>query len=138
METLLNFTEAKKLNRNSDDSFKGSSLFKVVFGIMREWELTQEELATILNKPPSTISEWKKNKFIPFSKRPTNDEYQIIQFIEFYKLLSDFFASIEDRTSWIRDKNKALGEASPFEFIKVNPPRNLALLNDLIRRLANP
>lgn len=58
METVLNFTNAKKIEKdNGDSSVKGQGLFKVIFGIMQEWDLSQTELAMLVGRQPTTISE---------------------------------------------------------------------------------
>lgn len=92
METVLNFTGAKKIvNNDGDDANRGQALFKIIFGIMREWNLSQAELAILVGRQPTTISEWKKREFISTAKTLDMNDYQLFEFIELYKALTDLF-----------------------------------------------
>lgn len=137
METTLNFDNTKKVTHDFDDSLKGHALFKVIFGIMREWDLTQEELATLVGRPATTISEWKSKESIPISKNLSMNDYQLFTFIELYKALTNLFVLKNDRVSWLREKNEGLDNKSPLQIIEEDP-RKLYDIKDLASRLTNP
>jgi transcriptional regulator with XRE-family HTH domain len=137
METILSFNDAKKITHDFDESLKGDALYKVIFGIMREWDLSQEELADLVGRNPTTISEWKKNETIAISKKMSMADYQLFEFIELYKTLTNLFVSIKDRVGWLRESNEGLENKSPLELIEKDP-RNLQYIRDLVSRLANP
>lgn len=138
METVLNFTNAKKIEKDSsDNSVKGQALFKVIFGIMREWSLSQAELAVLVGRQPTTISEWKKKGTIPISKIPDMNDYQLFEFIELYKALTNLFVSVNDRVGWLREVNEGMGDKAPLELIRENP-KNLSYVRDIIGHLSNP
>ena len=137
METQLNFNNEKRVQHDFDDSIKGKALYKVIFGILKEWELSQQELATLVHRPPSTISEWKKKESISVSKDLDMNDYQLIEFIELYKVLTNLFVSLRDRVSWLRESNVGLGNKSPIDLIKTDP-RNLHNIRLLMSKIANP
>jgi hypothetical protein len=137
LETTLNFQKEKRISSDFDDATKGKALYKVVFGILKEWDLSQEELALLLNRTPTTISEWKKREFISISKNPDMNAYQIFEFIELYKGLTNLFVSVKDRVAWLREINEGLNNTSPLQLIQEDP-RNLHSIRNLLSRLANP
>jgi hypothetical protein len=65
------------------------------------------------------------------------NDYQILEFIELYKALTNFFVLLKDRVSWLRDLNNGLENKSPLALIKEDP-RNLHNLRQLIGHIANP
>lgn len=138
METVLNFTNAKKIVKSDgDDSARGRALFKIIFGIMREWDLSQAELAILVGRQPTTISEWKKKEFISTAKTPDMNDYQLFEFIELYKVLTNLFVSSKDRVAWLREANEGMDKKAPLELIKENP-RNLGYVRDILSHLSNP
>lgn len=137
MENELHFQKEKKIEHNFDDSVKGKALYKVIFGILKEWELSQEELAVLVHRKPTTISEWKKRESISVSKDLDMNDYQLIEFIELYKVLTNLFVSKNDRVSWLRESNEGLGNQTPLELIK-SDPRNLHNIRLLMSKIANP
>ena len=137
METQLNFRTEKKIEHDFDDSVKGKALFKIIFGILKEWGLTQEELASLVHRRPTTISEWKRKESISVSKDLDMNDYQLLEFIELYKILTNLFVSTKDRVSWLREPNAGLGNNAPLELIKTDP-RNLHNIRLLMSKIANP
>ena len=137
MESTLYFQAEKTLKLSFNESIKESALFKIVFGILKEWDLSQEELSILVNRRPTTISEWKKKESISLSKHLDMNDYQILEFVELYKILSNIFVSIKDRVSWLRESNEGLGHKSPLELIKEDP-RNLSQIRQLMSKLAHP
>jgi hypothetical protein len=137
MESILNFQSEKKIEQNFDPSVKARALFKVVFGICKEWDLSREELSILVNRHVTTISDWKKKESVSISKNLDMNDYQILEFIELYKALTNFFVLLKDRVSWLRDSNIGLENKSPLALIKEDP-RNLHNICQLITRLANP
>ena len=137
METMLNFSPASSIIHDFDDEIKGEALFKIIFGILKEWDLSQEELGDLVGRSPTTISEWKKNKYISISKKITMTDYQLFEFIEFYKNLTNLFVSIKDRVAWLREASEGFGGKSPLQLIREDP-RNLHNIRNIICSLANP
>ena len=137
METQLNFSNEKKIHHGFDDSVKGRALYKVIFGILDEWSLSQQELSTLVNRTPTTISEWKKKESISVSKHLDMNDYQLLEFIELYKVLTNLFVFTKDRTSWLREPNEGFGNKSPLDLIK-SDPRNLHTIRLLMSKIANP
>jgi hypothetical protein len=137
MESTLNFQNEKSVKLQFREAIKEKALYKVIFGILREWDLSQEELAILVGRQPTTISEWKKKESISLSKTLAPNDYQILELIELYKVLTNIFVSINDRVSWLREANVGLGHKSPLELIKEDP-RNLPQIRKLMSKIANP
>ena len=137
MESALSFQSEKKVSFDFDDSATGKALYKIIFGILREWDLSQKELAILIHRPPTTISEWRKKESIPVSKNLDMNDYQLIEFIELYKVLTNLFVSMNDRVSWLREPNEGLDGRSPLDLIEEDP-RNLHHIRNLMSKLANP
>ncbi len=138
VETVLNFKNAKKIVSNGgDSSARGRALFKIIFGIMREWDLTQSELATLVGRQPTTISDWKKKEFISTSKAPDMNDIQLFEFIELYKALTNFFVLTKDRVAWLREANDGMNKKAPLDLIKEDP-RNLLYVRNILSHLSNP
>lgn len=137
METQLNFKSEKKVEHGFDDSIKAKALYKVIFGILQEWGLKQQELAILVHRPATTISEWKKKESIAVSKDLDMNDYQLIEFIELYKVLTNVFVTTKDRVSWLREKNAGLDNKAPLDLIKADP-RNLHNIRLLMSKIANP
>lgn len=137
MENELHFQKEKKLTHNFDDSVKGRALYKIIFGILKEWGLSQEELAVLVHRKPTTISEWKRRGTISVAKDLDMNDYQLFEFIELYKVLTNIFVSMNDRVSWLRESNEGLGNQTPLELIE-SDPRNLHKIRLLMSKIANP
>jgi hypothetical protein len=137
MESTLNFQNEKSLKLQFGDGSKEKALFKVIFGILKEWDLSQDELAILVNRRATTISEWKKKESIALSKSLDMNDYQVLELIELYKVLTNIFVSIKDRVSWLRETNIGLGHKSPIALIKEDP-RNLSHIRKLMSKIANP
>ena len=137
METMLFFQSEKVISVDLQSTAKESALFKVVFGILKEWDLSQIELSVLLKRSQTTISDWKRKRAISFSKNLDMNDYQVLQFIELYKVLSNLFVLKKDQVAWLRDPNKAMSMKSPLKLIEEDP-RHLGALLKMMNQLVNP
>lgn len=119
------------LKRRSDSDLK-TALFQVLCGIEREWQMDQNDLAKILHRSPSTISEWKNKGAVTVSpENPSPNDTQIYEFIEFYDAVNSLFLRIEDQITWLKRPSQDFGGASPFELLKTHT-KNLYALREWI------
>lgn len=137
METMLFFQSEKVISVDLQSTAKESALFKVVFGILKEWDLSQIELSVLLKRSQTTISDWKRKRAISFSKNLDMNDYQVLQFIELYKVLSNLFVLKKDQVAWLRDPSKAMSMKSPLKLIEEDP-RHLGALLKMMNQLVNP
>ena len=137
MESNINFQKEKKIEIKSNLATTGKALYKILFGILEELDMTQKELAILVNRNQTTISEWAKRKSVSVSKKMDMNDYQIFEFIDLYKSLSNFFSFKKDRIQWLREKNVGLNNQRPLDLI-AEDPRNLSRIKNLVNRLANP
>src|SRR4051812_2611584 len=79
-----------------------TALFHVLFGIEKAWQLEQNDLAGILHRSASTISDWKTKKAVSVSPEPSPNDAQIYELIEFYDSVTSFFVRVEDQVSWLK------------------------------------
>lgn len=115
-----------------------AALFHVLFGIEETWKLEQNDLAGILHRSPSTISDWKNKEEVSVSpERPSPNDAQIYELIEFYDSVSSLFVRVEDQMSWLKSASVDFGNRSPLELLKLTP-KNLYVLREWIDHLARP
>lgn len=116
----------------------GTALLKILRGIQTEWELSDSEMAEILNRSPSTYSTWKQTNSLSVSPdKPTPNDQVIFAFIDIYDLVSDLIYTLDQRKEWIRQKNEAFGNKSPLEIMKTGAS-NLFRFKEYMIRLMNP
>ncbi len=114
------------------------ALFHVLFGIEGNWQLEQNDLAGILHRSPSTISDWKRNESVSVSpENPSPNDAQIYEFIELYDSVSSFFVRVEDQISWLKSISRDFGGKSPIQLMK-DHSKNLYALREWIDHLARP
>jgi hypothetical protein len=115
-----------------------TALYCVLFGIEETWKLDQSDLAEILHRRSSTISDWKTKQAVSVSpETPSPNDTQIYEFIEFYDSVSSLFVRIEDQIGWLKTPSSEFGGKSPLELLKMNC-RNLFALREWIDHLARP
>jgi hypothetical protein len=115
-----------------------TALYRVLFGIGDTWGLDQNDLAGILHRRSSTISDWKTNKAVSVSpENPSPNDTQIYEFIEFYDSVSSLFVRVEDQVGWLKTASPDFGKKSPIELLKTNN-KNLFVLREWVDHLARP
>ncbi|MGK5081848.1 hypothetical protein WDW37_00985 [Bdellovibrionota bacterium FG-1] len=120
-----------------DDGLK-TALCRVLFGIEETWGLDQNDLAGILHRRSSTISDWKTNQAVSVSPvNPSPNDTQIYEFIEFFDSVSSLFVRIEDQVGWLKTASPDFGGKSPLELLKLNN-KNLFALREWVDHLARP
>lgn len=113
-----------------------SALYRVLLGIENAWEIEQTDLADILHRSPSTISEWKSKKAVSVSIHPSPNDVQIYELIELYDSVSSLFVRVEDQIGWLKTKSRDFGGKSPIELLKIQP-KNLFALREWVDHLVN-
>ena len=115
-----------------------TALYRVLFGIERTWGLDQSDLAGILHRRSSTISDWKTNQAVSVSpENPSPNDTQIYEFIEFYDSVSSLFMRVEDQIGWLKTASSDFGGSSPLDLMKTNS-KNLFALREWVDHLARP
>jgi hypothetical protein len=115
-----------------------TALYRVLFGIENTWRLGQKELAEILHRRPSTISDWKIKEAVSVSPdSPSPNDSQIYEFIEFYDSVSSLFVRVEEQIKWLKTPSIDFGGKSPMELLKISN-RNLFVLREWVDHLARP
>jgi hypothetical protein len=115
-----------------------TALNRALFGIGDTWRLDQNDLAAILHRRSSTISDWKTNKAVSVSpENPSPNDTQIYEFIEFYDSVSSLFVRVEDQVGWLKTASPDFGGKSPIELLKINN-KNLFALREWVDHLARP
>lgn len=115
-----------------------TALHRVLFGIETTWGLDQNELAGILHRSPSTISDWKGKGSVSVSREnPSPNDTQIFEFVEFYDSVSSLFVRVEDQVGWLKTASSDFGGKSPIELLK-NNSKNLFALREWVDHLARP
>lgn len=115
-----------------------TALYRVLFGIGETWALDQNDLAGILHRRSSTVSDWKVNEAVSVSQEnPSPNDTQIYEFIEFYDSVSSLFVRAEDQVGWLKTASPDFGGKSPIELLKINN-KNLFALREWVDHLARP
>ncbi len=115
-----------------------TALYQVLFGIEDRWQLGQQELAAILHRSASTISDWKKNEAVAVSQdRPSPNDAQIYEFIELYDSVSSLFVRLEDQIRWLTTPSPDFHSKSPLQLLKASP-KNLYALREWVDHFARP
>jgi hypothetical protein len=115
-----------------------TALYHVLFGIEEAWKLDQTDLAEILHRRSSTISDWKLKGAVSVSpQNPSPNDTQIYEFIEFYDSVSSLFVRIEDQVRWLKTPSEDFGGKSPIDLLKLNN-KNLYSLREWVDFLARP
>lgn len=116
-----------------------TALYHVLFGIKNTWKLEQNDLAGILHRTPSTISDWKTNQTVSVSssQHPSPNDSQIFEFIELYDSVSSLFLRVEDQIKWLKTKSSDFRNESPLELLKLSN-KNLFALREWVDHLARP
>jgi hypothetical protein len=114
-----------------------SGLFLMVNGIKNVWNLSQKDLAEVLHRSGSTISDWKTHQRIHVSKTPDANDKLIYEFIEFYDSVTSFFSRTSDQVKWLKTESEDFKNESPLSLLKKDP-KNLYCLREWIDRLARP
>jgi hypothetical protein len=114
------------------------ALYRVLFGIEGTWGLDQNDLAGILHRRSSTISDWKTNEAVSVSpETPSPNDTQIYEFIEFYDSVSSLFVRIEDQVGWLKTASPDFDGKSPLAYLKLHS-KNLFALREWVDHLARP
>jgi hypothetical protein len=118
-----------------DDLYKG--LFKILSGIMKEFDLLQSDIAKILHKPPTTVSGWLNSGEVKVTKsKYTPDDVQIYELIELYDCLTSYFVRTADQVDWLRTPITAFGNKSPLNYMFEHPSHLRNVRNYLERRMS--
>jgi hypothetical protein len=112
-----------------------SGLFLSVTGIENTWNLSQSDIAEVLHRSASTISDWKAKGKIHVSKNPDPNDKVIYEFIEFYDSVSSFFSRTSDQIKWLKTSSKDFKNESPLSLLKKDI-KNLYFLREWMDRLA--
>jgi hypothetical protein len=113
------------------------ALYEILFGIQNTWQLGQSDLAAILHRSESTISDWKSKKSVSVSAEPSPNDLVIYEFIEFYDSLCSTLGRVEDQLRWLKQISPDFGGESPLELIQKHP-KNLYILRDWLDRASRP
>ncbi len=114
------------------------ALHHVLFGIEKAWRIEQSDLASILHRSPSTISEWKGKGAVSVSTgKPSPNDAQIYELIELYDAVTSLFVRVEDQISWLHTKSLDFGGKSPLQLLKEHS-QNLFALRAWVEHLARP
>jgi hypothetical protein len=115
-----------------------TALFHVLFGIEDTWQLEQSDLAGILHRSASTISDWKSKEAISVApENPSPNDAQIYEFIEFYDSVSSLFVRVEDQLGWLKTQSSDFNGKSPLNLLKEHS-KNLYALREWVDHLARP
>ncbi len=135
MALYLTQATSPHLSHTHDDL--KSALYNVLFGIQVTWKLPQSELAAILHRPESTVSDWKVKQTVNVSPEPSPNDLTIYELIEFYDSVSSMFARVNDQLQWLHRRSSDFAGESPIELLKKHP-KNLYLLRDWLDRAGRP
>jgi hypothetical protein len=115
-----------------------TALFQVLQGIEKTWKIEQSELAAILHRSASTVSDWKTKKAVSVSvDNPSPNDAQIYELIEFYDSVASLFIRVEDQIGWLKTKSQDFGGKSPLELLKIQS-KNLFALREWVDHVARP
>lgn len=124
----------------SSHSEMGRALCEVLLGIQRTWKLDGSEIAKILHRNRSTVSEWlgERGSVAVSSGVLSPNDAAIFEFIELFDSVSSLFSREADQISWLRKPSSDFPRGqSPLELL-FEHPKNLFALREWVDGLARP
>ena len=115
------------------------ALFRILEGICNSWQLSPTtELAEILQRQPSTVSDWFTRKHVHVSpSKPSPNDLLIYEFIDFYDSVSSLFLRSGDQIKWLRSVSTDFGNRSLLQLLKTDP-KNIYALHEWINHTRQP
>jgi hypothetical protein len=114
-----------------------AAIAKIVFGIAKEWSLSDTELALFLGEAEANIAGWRKSGRIPIDERAEEERGQIVCFIDLWRSLSSFVSSTDGQTRWLKEPNEGFGGKSPMALVREDA-KSLRDILDTVNWLRNP
>lgn len=103
----------------TEDSKKGKVLASALSYFMKELEVSETDLSSILGIPASTLEKSLDNKELDLNSILENQLNNIVNLLRIHKNLSLIFKDKNDQKIWLRTPHKEFGE-SPMSLLRTD------------------
>ena len=91
---------------------EAAAMFRAVLNLLRLWDVTDEEAATLLDQPVRTYRRWKAGDL---GRLDRDDKARLSNLMGIHKALRIIFREPQRGYAWIKAPNKALGNRTALD-----------------------